>query len=558
MDEVHLLGVAPGDGHKGAASTGQSASTLTHDADNPAVLIDIRGLEKSYSGVLALRGVDFQLLRGEVHALLGQNGAGKSTLIRILAGVEQPNAGRIQVLGQESSFSSAHDSRAAGIAIVYQELSLIPTMSVVDNLFLGREPRNALGVVDRKQMLAKARAFLKEYDFPLDPKALVSDLTFAYRQMTEIAKALMGNVRVLVLDEPTSALSEHEEEVLFRAVRKVVQRGVGVIYVTHRLSEVFTVCDRVTVFRDGTNVQSIATDQIDMPTLVSAIVGPGEPLVGQLLAVEPAGMSPLEHKSQPLPMRSREPKEAPFLELIDVRNDALRGVSLSVRPGEIVGLAGMIGSGRTEILETVFGLRNVSDGELLIAGRPRRIKSPVDAIRLGIGFVPEDRHEQGLVLDQSIDRNLSLPFLRRFTHYGLFRGRASMKRSQSVMESLSVKAPNPSATLQTLSGGNQQKVVFGKWLEPRCELLLLDEPTVGVDVGAREEIYEVIRSSAAQGTSTLIVSSDLAELLLLCDRIYVVRDGQTSKPLVRDQISNVEEIHHLVAAGRTSLDSPTV
>lgn len=549
MNEVHLLVDAAGD----------RAGTLAPDADDRSVLIDVRGLAKSYGGVHALKGVDFQLLQGEVHALLGQNGAGKSTLIKILAGVEQPNAGRIRVLGKDRSFSSAHDSRAAGIAVVYQDLSLIPTMSVVDNLFLGHEPLNKFGVVDRKKMLAQARAFLQEYDFPLDPKTVVSDLTFAYRQMTEIAKALMGDVSVLVLDEPTSALSVHEEEVLFSAVRKVVRRGVGVIYVTHRLSEVFTICDRVTVFRDGTNVQSFTTDQIDMPALVSAIVGSGEPVAGEFLegealAVESAkvltGNQPTDSASRP----SKKHAETPFLQLKDIRNDALNGVSLSVRPGEIVGLAGMIGSGRTEILETVFGLRNVSNGDILIGGRPRKLKSPVDAIRLGIGFVPEDRHEQGLVLDQSIDRNLSLPILKRLTRYGLFRKRASMKRSRSVMASLSVKAPSPSAALHTLSGGNQQKVVFGKWLEPQCELLLLDEPTVGVDVGAREEIYEVIRRSAAGGTSTLIVSSDLSELLLLCDRIYVVRDGKTDQPLERNQISQVEEIHNLVAAGRTALE----
>ena len=245
MDEVHRLDIAPVDSAGIGTFAGEAAGARALDAADPAVLIDVQGLEKTYAGSYALAGVDFQLLRGEVHALLGQNGAGKSTFIKVLAGIERPSAGRIQVLGQERSFHSAHDSRSAGIAIVYQELSLIPTMRVVDNLFLGREPRKGFGVVDRKKMLAQARAFLKEYDFPLDPRALVSELPFAYRQMTEIAKALMGNVRILVLDEPTSALSEHEEEVLFSAVRKVVARGVGVIYVTHRLSEVFAMCDRV-------------------------------------------------------------------------------------------------------------------------------------------------------------------------------------------------------------------------------------------------------------------------------------------------------------------------
>ena len=514
------------------------------DSDKPAVLIDVQGMEKSYSGSYALAGVDFQLLRGEVHALLGQNGAGKSTFIKVLAGVERPSGGRIQVMGQERSFNSAHDSRSAGIAIVYQELSLIPTMSVVDNLFLGREPRLGLGVVNRKKMLTQARAFLEEYDFPLDPRAIVSELPFAYRQMTEIAKALMGNIQVLVLDEPTSALSEHEEEVLFSAVRKVVNRGVGVIYVTHRLSEVFSMCDRVTVLRDGANAGSFQTSEIDMPGLVSAIVGPRELHVEESSAPENLTTS-----------ARAESTDTPVLQLTDVQNDVLRGVTLNVYPGEIVGLAGVIGSGRTEILETVFGLRRVSDGVLAVAGQPRRLKSPTDAIRLGIGLVPEDRHEQGLVLDHSIERNLALPLLKRLTRFGRFRKGTSVKRSQRVMNALSIKAPNHLAALTTLSGGNQQKVVFGKWLEPRCELLLLDEPTVGVDVGARQEIYDVIRHAANQGSGTLVVSSDLSELLLLCDRFYIVRDGQTYESIAREEISSVEEFHHLVGAGRTTPSS---
>ncbi|GGL05896.1 ribose import ATP-binding protein RbsA [Salinibacterium xinjiangense] len=554
MDEVHRLDISPVDSAGIGTFAGEAAGARPLDAGDPAVLIDVQGLEKTYAGSYALAGVDFQLLRGEVHALLGQNGAGKSTFIKVLAGIERPSAGRIQVLGQERSFHSAHDSRSAGIAIVYQELSLIPTMRVVDNLFLGREPRKGFGVVDRKKMLAQARAFLKEYDFPLDPRALVSELPFAYRQMTEIAKALMGNVRILVLDEPTSALSEHEEEVLFSAVRKVVARGVGVIYVTHRLSEVFAMCDRVTVLRDGSNVGSFPTAEIDMPGLVSAIVGPSEPIAAELMATEATDHVSNHQVKSPDTQSPVISRVTPFLELTDVKNDALNGVSITVRPGEIVGLAGVIGSGRTEILETIFGLRSVAEGALMIGGQHRRLKSPTDAIRLGIGLVPEDRHEQGLVLEHTIDRNLSLPLLKRLTRFGRFRTRASMRRSQLVMTALSVKAPNQLATLMTLSGGNQQKVVFGKWLEPRCELLLLDEPTVGVDVGAREEIYQVIRQAAAEGTSTLVVSSDLSELLLLCDRIYVVRDGKTHQSMARNEISNVEEFHHLVAAERLTPD----
>ena len=513
------------------------------------VVVDVSGVTKSYGGVQALRGVDFQLCSGEVHALLGQNGAGKSTLIKILAGVTPPSEGRIEVLGKEVSFSSPHDSLSAGIGVVYQDLSLIPTMTVLDNLYLGREPRR-FGAVDRRAMLDEAREFLAKYDFPLDLKARVGDIPFAYRQMTEIAKALMGNVQVLILDEPTSALSESEEDVLFSAVDKVVKQGVGVIHVTHRLREVFSFCNRVTVFRDGLNVGSFDTVDTDMRGLVSVIVGPKTSMADDLMAVEGDAetANTEEVHLDDLPVLDPTSKP-PVLELRNVHNSALRGASLVVRPGEIVGLAGVVGAGRTEIMETIFGLRKVDSGELLIDGEPRRLRSAVDAIRLGIGLVPEDRHEQGLVLDHSIDKNLALPILKQLTRLGTFRRRNSWARSREIMTSLSVKAPHPGATLHSLSGGNQQKVVFGRWVEPRCTILLLDEPTVGVDVGAREEIYQVARDAAAQGTGVLVTSSDLDELLLLCERIYVVQSGATGESIDRASIPSGEAIHHLVAQG---------
>lgn len=524
------------------ADTSQNRETLK---EQPALLVDIQGLQKDYAGMTALRGVDFQLAQGEVHALLGQNGAGKSTFIKVLAGVEQPTAGIMEVLGKEQSFASPRHARDAGIAVVYQELSLVPTMSVVDNLFLGREPQKSAGVVDRRAMLKATREFLEEYDFPLDPKALVGNLPFAYRQMTEIAKALMGKVRVLILDEPTSALSEHEEEVLFNAVRKVASRGVGVIHVTHRLSEVFSICDRVTVFRDGSNAGTFATGDVDMRGLVKAIVGPQQPMVDDLLAAE--GSANASQGSPMLEAKLFDPTKPPVLELRNIENDKLSGVSLSVRAGEIVGLAGIIGSGRTEILETIFGLRRHQKGELLIDGSVQKPKSSADAIRLGIGLVPEDRHVQGLVLEHSIEKNLAMPVLPNLSRFGIFGRRTSNERAARTIKALSIKAPNPATPPQALSGGNQQKVVFGRWIEPKCHVLLLDEPTVGVDVGAREEIYASIRHAASEGAATLVASSDIDELLLLCDRIYVVHDSQVGEVVDRKDITNSEQLHHLIA-----------
>lgn len=546
MDEVHrsdgsVASIDSGD----EAMPGDIPQSRESLIEKPTLLVDIKGLRKDYAGMSALRGVDFQLAEGEVHALLGQNGAGKSTFIKVLAGVEAPTAGTIEVLGTEHSFTSAHEAREAGIAVVYQELSLVPTMSVVDNLFLGREPQKGPGIVDRRAMLRQTREFLDEYDFPLDPKALVADLPFAYRQMTEIAKALMGKVRVLILDEPTSALSEHEEEVLFNAVRKVASRGVGVIHVTHRLSEVFSICDRVTVFRDGSNAGSFDTGEVDMRGLVKAIVGAQQPLVEELMAVEGSANAPQQTSSSEAELF--DATKPAVLELRNIEGDKLSKVSLSVRGGEIVGLAGVIGSGRTEILETIFGLRRYQKGELLIDGSVRKPKSSTDAIRLGIGLVPEDRHVQGLVLEHSVEKNLAMPALRRLSRLGVFRRRPSADRAARTIKALSIKAPNPATLLQALSGGNQQKVVFGRWIEPKCHVLLLDEPTVGVDVGAREEIYASIRQAASEGAATLVASSDIEELLLLCDRVYIVHDGETGESFDRRDIGNSEQLHHLIA-----------
>jgi ribose transport system ATP-binding protein len=536
----------PSDAAAGSAEA-PSDQSVVHGTSGGSVLIDATGVTKTYGPVKALRGVDFRLRAGEMHALLGQNGAGKSTLIKILAGVTPPSEGRIEELGQQVSFHSPHDSLEAGIGVVYQDLSLVPTMSVLDNLYLGREPKK-FGRVDRRAMADEATAFLERYEFPLDLKAQIGDIPFAYRQMTEIAKALMGNVRILILDEPTSALSESEEEHLFSAVDRVVKQGVGVIHVTHRLREVFAYCNTVTVFRDGANVGTVNTAETDMPSLVSMIVGPQTHMADELMAMEADVEATATEEVHLEDQHSELPADlVPVLELRDVHNEALNGVSLVVEPGEIVGLAGVVGAGRTEIMETIFGLRRVASGEMLLNGTAQLLRSPADAIAQGIGLVPEDRHEQGLVLDQSIDSNLAMPILKSLTQLGTFRRRNSWRRSSEIMKSLSVKATNAATPLTALSGGNQQKVVFGRWVEPRCSLLLLDEPTVGVDVGAREEIYQVARDATAQGTGVLVASSDLDELLLLCERIYVVSSGTTGESIDRSSVPSAEAIHHLVA-----------
>ncbi len=445
-------------------------------------LVRVAGVTKSFGGVWALRGVNLDVYSGEVHALLGENGAGKSTLIKILGGVQGHDHGSIEIAGQPVSFDSPARSRAAGIAVVYQDLSLVESLSVGANLLLGREPHTRLGLLRKRRAMAEAGAFLRAHNIPLDPYALVGSLSFANRQMTEIAKALMGNVRLLILDEPTSALTGEEEQILFAAIDRVTARGVGVIYVTHRLNEVFRIAHRVTVFRDGINAGTFATTETTMRQLVAAIVGAGHPLEQAMraaVASEIAGPTRRTRAVEGNPVLI----VAPVLTVDNVTNDRLRGVDLTLRKGEIHGLAGLVGSGRTELLQAIFGLRPVVSGDVLVEGMSLKGLSTADVIGLGVALVPEDRHLQGLVLDHSIERNLTLPRLPHFSRRGLLRRRASLGQARAAMRKLAVKAPGPSTIVKNLSGGNQQKVVFAKWSHPRPRVLLLDEPTAGVRRG---------------------------------------------------------------------------
>ncbi|MFM0473894.1 sugar ABC transporter ATP-binding protein [Paraburkholderia strydomiana] len=518
-------------------------------------LIRVAGVTKRFGGVQALRRVDLEVLPGEVHALLGENGAGKSTLIKILSGVHAYDEGVIEIAGERVVFDSPAQSREAGVAVVYQDLSLVESLSVGANLMLGREPRTRLGFVKNRQLMATVSAFLTSHGIPLDPRTPVGALPFAYRQMTEICKALMGDVRVLILDEPTSALSGGEEQILFDAIRTVTARGVGVIYVTHRLNEVFRIAQRVTVFRDGANAGMFPVAETDMKRLVAAIVGPKHAaLQAKANAVEGTGAPAGTATSLPA-SAAASASTTPALNMSCVCNDRLQDVDLNVEQGEIHGLAGLIGSGRTEILETIFGLRAIRSGTIAIDGKACSQLKPAEAIRLGVALVPEDRHLEGLVLDHSIERNLTLPRLPQFSRWGWLRSQAAVSQAKTAMQAFSVKAPGASTPVRLLSGGNQQKVVFAKWNHPRPRLLLLDEPTVGVDVGAREEIYDVIHQATQDGTGVLVVSSDLDELLRLCDRISIVADGRIVKTVARASLANAEALHHLLQLSRSSTES---
>ncbi|MEA3113632.1 MAG: ribose transport system ATP-binding protein [Caballeronia sp.] len=527
-------------------------------ASSPQVpLIRVAGVTKRFGGVQALRGVNLEVLPGEVHALLGENGAGKSTLIKILSGVHAYDEGSIEIAGERVAFESPAQSRAAGVAVVYQDLSLVESLSVGANLMLGREPRTRLGFVKKRQLMAMVNDFLRAHGIPLDARTPVGSLPFAYRQMTEICKALMGDVRILILDEPTSALTGGEEQILFDAIRTVTSRGVGVIYVTHRLNEVFRISQRVTVFRDGLNVGMFPTAQTDMKQLVAAIIGPGHAALHARERTAAGSASDLPAQQANQAKKNVAEAARPVLTLSKVGNDRLRDVDLIVGKGEVHGLAGLIGSGRTEILETVFGLRAVDTGSVVIDDQAMSRITPALAIKLGVALVPEDRHVQGLVLDHSIERNLTLPRLPQFSRWGWLRSQAAVQQAQSSMKKLAVKAPGSSTCVKFLSGGNQQKVVFAKWDHPRPKLLLLDEPTVGVDVGAREEIYGVIQDAALAGTGVLVVSSDLDELLRLCDRVSIVVDGRIVNTLDRAHLGNAEALHHLIQLSRSSIELAT-
>jgi ribose transport system ATP-binding protein len=512
------------------------------EASSAGPLVRVSGITKSFGGVRALRGVDLEIQPGEVHALLGENGAGKSTLIKILSGVHTQDGGTIEIAGVPARFDNPARSREAGIAVVYQDLSLVESLSVGANLMLGREPLTRFGFIRKGALMAEVEDFLKRHAIPLDPRVTVGSLPFAYRQMVEICKALMGDVRVLILDEPTSALTGDEEQILFDAIATVTQRGVGVIYVTHRLNEVFRISQRVTVLRDGANVGTFVTAETDMKRLVAAIVGPNHAAV--------------QEKETALRTDAERISGKPVLSLAGVSNDRLRHVDLALREGEIHGLAGLIGSGRTEILETIFGLRRIEAGAVTLAGAPVHLRGPSEAIAHGIALVPEDRHLQGLILDHSIERNLTLPRLPHFSHWGWVQQKAAVQEAREAIGQLAVKAPGPSTQAKNLSGGNQQKVVFAKWNHPRPRVLLLDEPTVGVDVGAREEIYGLVRGAANAGTGILIVSSDLAELLLLCDRISIVIDGAIARTFDRHELGDAEALHHLLQISQTENELP--
>ena len=485
-------------------------------------LLEMKNIVKEFPGVRALDGVSFTLEEGEFHALVGENGAGKSTLMKVLSGVYPSGTyeGEIVAGGQSRAFSGVRDSEQAGIAIVFQELSLVKELTVGENIFLGREP-SRLGVVNWSALYHRASKLLNDLHLPIDPSLEVGTLGIGQQQLVEIAKALSQNARILVLDEPTAALTESEVETLFEILRKLTARGVGIIYISHKLDEVFAMADRITVLRDGKTVGTHAAAEMTKDQVISAMVGRD---VGDIFPKT-------DHE---LGETALEVKGLTLFSSDGNRKKVVDDVSFAVRKGEVLGLAGLMGSGRTETLMAIFGAgTNESTREIFVEGRRVKIDSPADAIDNGVGFVTEDRKRYGLILDQTILDNVTLAGLKRISGAFLTHRTRETIAANGPMKSLRIKARSPLTVTGTLSGGNQQKVVLGKWLLTNPKVLFLDEPTRGIDVGAKQEIYAEINKLAQAGLAIVLVSSELPEVLGLSDRVLVLREGKITGEFTR-------------------------
>jgi ribose transport system ATP-binding protein len=492
-------------------------------------LIRMTGIAKAFSGVTVLDDVSFDLEAGETHALLGGNGAGKSTLMKILEGVYTLDRGTIELDGEPVELGSPQAARRHGVAMIFQELSLVPTLTVAQNVYLTREARTRRGLLDDRALERQASELLAELGVDIDPRTEVGRLGAASMQLVEIAKALSQDARVLIMDEPTASLARSEVEALFRIIDRLKQRGISIIYITHRLEEVMAVADRVTVLRDGRLVGTRPTSELDVEALIELIVGSS---IGRAL-----------ERGE----RSVDRSGTPLLSLQGVSTSTgLDGIDLDLHPGEIVGIAGLMGSGRSELARAVFGIDALSSGEIRLRGERVRIRRPADAIEHGIVLVPEDRRTQGLVLSHSVERNLTLALLRRLSRGGLLDDGEGAGIAQRYVARLGIRTRSLDMPVRRLSGGNQQKVVLAKWLATEPDVLILDEPTVGVDVNTRSEIADLVRRLADQGKAVLVISSELAEVLALSDRILVLRDGRIHRSVGRAQVADEPELHRLV------------
>jgi ribose transport system ATP-binding protein len=493
-------------------------------------LLEVRSLSKQFPGVRALHNVSLTLNRGEVLAVIGENGAGKSTLMKILAGVQEPDSGEILLEGRSVRIDSVRAAEHLGIALIHQELNLADNLDVASNIFLGREPQH-FGFVHRGQLYSNSARFLEQVGLDCSPRTLVSALSLGRQQMVEIAKALSANARVLIMDEPTSSLSQHETEQLYRVVKELRSRGVSIVYISHRLGEVKELADRVVVLRDGENAGELQRDQINHDAMVKLMVGRdlNRSRARESVAVvsDDAGTTtPRSGKRGYVEVRALRTPANPRHEL-----------NFSLQPGEIVGVAGLVGAGRTELLRVLFGIDRAVGGEVRIAGKAVELRSPMDAIQAGFALVPEDRKQQGIILEMAVRENTTLPSLCFEAHAGFRNAAKEEEIAVRMTKQLNVKTPSLNQFVQYLSGGNQQKVALAKWLALEPKVLLLDEPTRGIDVGAKQEIYRLMEELAGRGVAILFVSSEMEEVLRMSDRTLVMCQGRITGELSREELS---------------------
>ncbi|MGB9779835.1 sugar ABC transporter ATP-binding protein [Caldanaerobacter sp.] len=499
--------------------------------DEKTILL-MKGISKSFPGVQALKNVDFDLMKGEVHGLLGENGAGKSTLIKILTGVYQKDEGEIFLEGKPVVINNPRDALNLGIAAIYQELALQPYLSVAENIFLGHEitkQSKLVRFINWKKTHEDARKILKELELDLDLNTPIKELGIGQQQMVEIAKVLSKNAKIVIMDEPTSSLSEKETEELFKVIFRLKEKGISVIYISHRLEEIFKICDRVTVMRDGEKIVTLNPKTTTKDELIRYMVG-----------------RTLEQHYPKIETKKGE--EALRVENL-TRKGLFENISFTAYTGEILGIAGLVGAGRTEIVRAIFGADPVDSGKIYIFGKERKITSPQDAIREGLVLIPEDRKTQGLVLIQSVLDNIVLSSLPKYKRGLLLSYREMTEESFDLIKRLNIKTPNVKKIVKELSGGNQQKVVIAKWLTQKARIFIFDEPTRGIDVGAKVEIYNIMNELVKNGASVIIISSELPEILGMSDRIIVIHEGRVTAEFSREDADQEKIMKAATAAG---------
>lgn len=478
-------------------------------------ILELKHISKQYTGVKALDDVSISFRRGEVHALMGENGAGKSTLIKTLSGAIQPNDGEIVFEGTTYTHMEPHQAMELGIHVIYQEFNMMPELSVAENIFMGQQLGG--GVLFNKAITEeRAQKILDGMHVKINARETVKNLSVANMQLVEIAKALTRDVKVLVMDEPTAPLTDAEVETLFEIVQMLKSKGVTIIYISHRIAEVFQISDRVSVLRDGRFIKTVMTNEVDRDELIRLMVG--------------------REVSDTYPKRDFAPGEV-VLELRDICGNGVENVSFAVRSGEIFGLSGLVGAGRTETMRMIFGADPIDSGEVLLNGQPVHPKHPAEAVKLGIGLIPEDRKQQGLLLDLPIFTNISMATMRDISHFTVVNSRAEKENVNRLVEAVTIKTPSIAQLVRNLSGGNQQKVVLAKWLAANCKVLIFDEPTRGIDVGARHEIYKLMNELCRQGIAIVMISSDMEEILGMSDRIMVLCEGHQAGILEREAFS---------------------